>query len=87
VWSFGVGASYPTLKAPLIDRFIPWTLELLRGPMRTRNMEGRNNLRVNSYGEYFVVVEDFLDSGAKSDTGEGEFAKGYQPFTSESTTL
>jgi hypothetical protein len=52
-------------------------------------MEGGNNISATFYGEYFlvVVVDDSLASGAKSDTGEGEFENGYPSISSESTTL
>jgi len=53
--------------------------------MRTRNMEEGiiSGLIITANN----VVEDFLDSGAKSDTGEGESAKGFRPLSGESTTL
>jgi len=52
-------------------------------------MEAGDNLSATSYGEYVVVVviDDSLDSGAKSGTGEGEFENGYRSISSSSMTL
>ena len=54
-------------------------LRAQRGPIRTRRMEGGNNLSTTSYGEYLIVVivDNLLDLGTKYDTREREFENVY----------